>query len=280
MLIVDAQVHMWGPNTTQRPWPDRGPPQREAALEQDELLREMDTAGVHRTIIVPPIWEGDRNDLGLAAARALPDRFAVMGRLNPESPDAKRQLTIWRQQPGMLGIRFSFTNPAVRPLLTEGRVDWVWGVAEKAGVPIYLLVTPEDLPRIDAAAERHPGLKLVLDHLAIPTHMKDAPAFAHIDSVLALAKRPNIAVKVSALPCYTAAPWPYLNLHPMLRRVYDSYGPERMFWGSDLSRLPCSYRECVTMFTEEMPWLKAHDLEWIMGRGVCAWLGWPARWMK
>ena len=49
-----------------------------------------------------------------------------------------------------------------------------------------------------------------------------------------------------------------------------------MFWGSDLSRLPCSYRECVTMFTEEMPWLKAGDLEWIMGRGVCAWLGWSA----
>jgi hypothetical protein len=28
------------------------------------------------------------------------------------------------------------------------------------------------------------------------------------------------------------------------------------------------------MFTEEMPFLSATDLEWIMGRGVCEWLGW------
>lgn len=49
-----------------------------------------------------------------------------------------------------------------------------------------------------------------------------------------------------------------------------------MFWGSDLSRLPCTYRQVVTLFTEEIPWLTANDKEWIMGRGVCEWLGWKA----
>jgi len=28
------------------------------------------------------------------------------------------------------------------------------------------------------------------------------------------------------------------------------------------------------MFTEEMPWLKGDDLEGIMGRGICEWIGW------
>lgn len=51
---------------------------------------------------------------------------------------------------------------------------------------------------------------------------------------------------------------------------------ERMFWGSDLSRLRGPYRECVTMFTEEMPWLSARDLEWIMGRGICEWVEWKS----
>ena len=46
-----------------------------------------------------------------------------------------------------------------------------------------------------------------------------------------------------------------------------------MFWGSDVSRLPCTYREGVTMFSGEMPWLGADDPDWIMGRGVCEWLG-------
>jgi hypothetical protein len=47
-----------------------------------------------------------------------------------------------------------------------------------------------------------------------------------------------------------------------------------MFWGSDLTRLHGTYRQCVTMFTEEIPWLSQDDLTWIMGRGVCEWLGW------
>ena len=81
MLIVDAQVHIWGPDTPQRPWPKgRAAPHRAQPFSRDDLLQEMDAAGVARVVIVPPSWEGDRNDLALAAARLHPDRFAVMGR--------------------------------------------------------------------------------------------------------------------------------------------------------------------------------------------------------
>ena len=43
---------------------------------------------------------------------------------------------------------------------------------------------------------------------------------------------------------------------PML---YDVFGPERMFWGTDITRMPCSWRQCVTMFTEALPWLTTKD---------------------
>jgi L-fuconolactonase len=29
------------------------------------------------------------------------------------------------------------------------------------------------------------------------------------------------------------------------------------------------------MFTEALEWLAPEDKEWIMGRGLCEWLGWP-----
>jgi len=47
-----------------------------------------------------------------------------------------------------------------------------------------------------------------------------------------------------------------------------------MFWGTDITRMPCSWRECVTMFTEELPWLSARDQELVMGRALCDWLDW------
>lgn len=274
MLIADAQVHIWGADTPERPWPARHAPHRPTPLGKDELLGEMDAAGVARAVIVPPSWEGERNDLALAAARAHPDRFAVMGRLDTETPGAREALARWRSQPGMLGLRFTFHRPNLMAPLTEGRIDWLWAEAERAGVPIMVLVSHSMVHFIDRVAERHPGLKLVMDHLAL-TGGKDEEAFRDLDRLLAIARRPNVAVKASALPCFTRDAYPYRRLHPYIRSVYDAFGPRRMFWGTDLSRLPCTYRESITMFTEEMPWLTAEDKAWIMGRGVCEWLGWP-----
>ncbi len=31
----------------------------------------------------------------------------------------------------------------------------------------------------------------------------------------------------------------------------------------------------IPEFTDEIPWLTNEAKEWIMGRGVCEWLGWP-----
>ena len=54
------------------------------------------------------------------------------------------------------------------------------------------------------------------------------------------------------MPLYTDDGYPFRRLHPYLRRVYDNFGPKRMFWGSDLTRLNGTYRQCVTLFTEEL----------------------------
>jgi hypothetical protein len=50
---------------------------------------------------------------------------------------------------------------------------------------------------------------------------------------------------------------------------------ERVFWGTDLSRVPCSYRACATMFTERLEWLSVRERELIMGAALCWWIGWP-----
>jgi L-fuconolactonase len=277
MMICDAQVHVWGANTPERPWPaGRAEPHREP-LGTAELLAEMDMAGVNRAILVPPSWEGDRNDLANDAAKSHPDRFATMGRFDPDAPNAREIIRGWKKQPGMLGVRFTFHTPVLRQPLLDGKFDWVWGEMEKGGIPAMVLFHHEYMHLADKVAERYPGLKLVLDHLGLKSgkDVTEAQNFATLDNVLALAKRPNVAAKTTAMPCYAAdKTYPFQSVHPYIKRVFDAFGPKRTFWGTDWSRLPCSYRQGVTMFTEEMPWLKGQDLEWVMGRGVCEWLGW------
>ncbi len=271
MLIVDAQVHIWGTNTPERPWPAWGPvaAHRQTPFSAADLLVEMDRAGVDRAVIVPPSWEGDRNDLALAAARAHPERLAVMGRLSVD-PANETLLARWREQPGMLGLRFVY-----RPEMTwldDDSAEWLWISCERHDLPV-MIFAPGHLAGIGRLAERHRGLRLVLDHMELRRD-KDAAAFADLPDLLALALHPNVAVKASALPCYSSQPYPYRNIHGYIRRVFDEFGPRRTFWGTDLTRLPCTYEQAITLFTEELPFLTTEDKEWVMGRGVCAWLGW------
>jgi predicted TIM-barrel fold metal-dependent hydrolase len=275
MLIVDSQVHIWGANTPERPWPARHAPHRPQPFSADDLLAEMNAAGVDAAIIVPPSWEGDRNDLALDAARRHPRRLAVMGRLDPTMPESRACVARWRSEPGMLGMRFTFHTPQMEPLLTEGHLDWLWGEAEKHSVPLMMLVPPRRLTMIRGIAERHPGLRIALDHMSILVGRKDEVAFEHMDELAKLAVCPNIAVKATSLPHYTTDPYPHRRVHEPLRKVLHAFGARRVFWGTDMTKLaPGSYRQAVTMFTEEMPWLSREELEWVMGRGVCEWLGW------
>jgi predicted TIM-barrel fold metal-dependent hydrolase len=276
MRIVDAQVHLWGADTPDRPWPAGRAVQAQKPypVTREALLLQMDLAGVSRIVIVPPSWEGDRNDLALEAARLYPDRFAVMGRLALEKPESRSLVPDWKKQPGMLGMRFTFHTDLQRPWLTDGTADWLWSAAERAGIPLMVLV-PGSLDVIDRVAERHPGLKLTIDHVGLNRLEKGPNVFEDMPKVCALARRPNVAVKASGMPSLSQQPYPFRDLHPHIQRLVEAFGPRRVFWGTDLTRMPCSYRECIDLFTKELPWLKGEDLEWVMGRGVCEWLGWP-----
>jgi predicted TIM-barrel fold metal-dependent hydrolase len=277
IIVVDTQVHIWAANTPDRPWGE-GMEKRAhlpVPLTHPKLLNLMDEAGVDRVILVPPSLDGDRNDLCLAAAAEHPDRFAVMGRIFLDRPSASSKLEEMAHQKGMLGVRLTFHRDNDRPLLTNGAADWFWPMAERLHIPV-MVHAPERLPVIGEIAARYPDLKLIVDHMGFARETMDAEAEAAADRVLALACHPNVFVKASALPCYSTQPYPFRNLHAPLKRIITGFGVRRSFWGSDFSRLPseCSYRQAVTMFTEELDFLPESDLEWVMGKGVLECLGW------
>jgi hypothetical protein len=85
-----------------------------------------------------------------------------------------------------------------------------------------------------------------------------------------LAKYPNVAVKATGQAGYAEDEYPFRSLHPHLQRCFDAFGPERMFWGTDITRMLCSWWQCVTLFTEELRWLKGRDLELVMGEARIA----------
>lgn len=271
MFIVDSQVHLWKDAKM-------GPPHRQVpSFTVDDLLAEMDAAGVGGVVITPPNLGEPVNAQAVEAARAHPDRFCILGNFDLTSPDRENIVARWKDRPGMLGMRFTLSAPEQKSWWTDGSLDWLWTAAEKAGLVIGLLATGANIGVVGQIAERHPGLRLHIDHMGCgggAGAAKDAATLEVVKTMAKIAKHPNVGVKLSAAPSLSTDAWPYRNIHDSIRQIFEAFGPDRCFWGTDLTRMPIPYRQCVTMFTEEMPWLKGLDLERVMGGAIIDWLGW------
>jgi predicted TIM-barrel fold metal-dependent hydrolase len=270
MKIIDAQVHIWSQTVV----PTSGLHRKVEKLTAEEILKEMDEAGVDAALIHPPLgWDPNSNAVAIEAVRKHPGRFAIMGNFPLQNPDNRKLIHGWRNQPGMMGVRWPLLSDEHQKWLYDGSLDWLWPAVEQEGLPIAMM-GGLFLTKFREIAERHPRLKMIVDHCGLNRHGRDAEAFIHLDELAAMAKCPNVAIKATGAPHYSTQGYPFKNIQDGLHRIYDAYGPKRFFWGTDITRMPCSYRQCVTFFTEELPWLKGKELEDVMGRGLCAWIGW------
>jgi predicted TIM-barrel fold metal-dependent hydrolase len=265
--ITDAQVHIFGPGEE-----EKAAQVGQRPLQADQVLAEMDAAGVARAVVVAGGSRG--NQVALEAARDHPDRFAVMGGISLNKPESHELIKTWREQPGMLGIRLSFP-PWRESWLKNRTADWIWPAAGALGIPV-MVWPPEQVGELARVAGSWPECTIIVDHMGLYVDVVDDQVGDKLPPLLDLARFGNVAVKVSALPCHSTHEYPYRNLHPFLRQVVAAFGPRRCFWGTDLTRLPGTYRQAVTMFTEELGLFSDEDLEWVMGRGISAWLGWDS----
>lgn len=142
----------------------------------------MDAAGIDAALIHPPCsWDPDSNALAVEAARAHLARFAVMGQFPPDRPENRALIRGWRNQPGMMGLRWPLLPPEQQKAVAR-RHAWTGSGRRGARGPAHRhhgRALPADFRRI---AEAHPGLKLILDHCGLVRTGQDEAAFARLDN--------------------------------------------------------------------------------------------------
>jgi L-fuconolactonase len=267
-LVVDTHLHVWNADTEAHPWrPGWARFAHGPSFDIAAALEAMNGAGVDRAVLLPTAWDRSGNELVQQAAAAHPDRFTPFLAHNIRKPLSVEEVRERR------GLRFMFLPDVETSWLEDGTADWLWPSAEEAGTPLMLWM-PGLLSHLPPILEAHPRLRVALDHLNLPMTADASQLAAAVDEVCGLARFPNVRVKVSGLPCIAGDAFPFRSTFAFVRRTIDSFGAERVFWGSDLNRLPCTYRQAVTMFTEEMPMLTDREIRLVMGEAACAWLGW------
>ena len=268
--IVDAQIHLWGSGL-----PSNNSHIQVTSFTPKDAISLMNKNNIDAAVIHPPSWDPNSTEIAFQAVQDFPNRFAIMGSLPLDQPESRNKIKNWRGD-GMLGLRYTCLSDQMRQWIEDGTLDWLWATAESANIPISLLAT-DSLEILGVIAEKHPELRLTIDHLGGRgglTKLKDASSMTHIPKLLKLAKFPNVAVKATGAPGYSSENYPFLKMHTYLEKIYDVFGPNRMFWGTDITKMPCSWSQCAQMFTEEASWLKETDKKLVMGEALCAWWGW------
>ena len=189
MRIVDAQIHIWS----------GGLPGNQAHRQVTAFTRRRgdrpDGRGRRRRGRDPPAELGPaRRRDGGGGGPGVPGPVRDHGQ-GPAggARDSRALVATWREQPGNLGLRYGFLRDPERTWIADGTLEWLWAAAEQAGVPIAMLAT-DSLKEVGEIAERHPGLRLTIDHLGGRggnTTLKDDAAMAHMPELLALAKYPE-----------------------------------------------------------------------------------------
>jgi len=274
-IIVDAQIHLWTANTPERPWAPGARPQTPEPMTIERVVPLIDEAGVDRVVIVPPSLENNRLDYAQEAVKRYPGRFGIMGTFAANDPTTARRFATWRQQPGVLGLRVNIAENQAA-WLTDGTTDWIWPAAEAARLPMMFLTTGQ-MNHFARIAERHPQLTLIIDHMGVSaatvSHNK---AVETIDQSVALARFPNVSVKLSSVPLLSKDAYPFRDVTHHIRKLFDAYGPRRCHWGTDVTNsfTKATYKQRLIHFTEELNFLTEDDKDWIMGRSIMERLGW------
>lgn len=296
MEIIDAQVHTWDLDRPDFPWQlNTGDTATDARRREHfgahtvtagQLIAAMDAAGVDAALAVSlPIY-GFSNAYALHAAAKGAGRIGVVGLIDPGLPDVEERVRNWRATPGMLALRTTLYIDREVESVRHGPMRRVLAAAERHDVPMCVY-PPGRLADMEALARDFPDLQFIVDHIGLaqpPVICDLSPEpFKGFEGLLRLAACPNVTVKATGLPSLSHQKFPFRDTWPALLQVIDAFGPERVMWGTDFTRVPAPYREGVEYIRQVGTFSEAERAQ-IMGgtlRRVFRWQpavrGQPAR---
>ena len=272
MAIIDSQIHAYEANTPKRPW--HNVPNWPAHVTGDEMVAAMDKVGVDGAIFISAfsLYRYDASYM-VEVQRAHPGRFGLVKPVDPDNPAVADVIADWKKSPGAVGIRIIVTKePGRERDATDPGLARILRAAARCDLPVNFLCWG-NLDTGTALIDRHPDTRFIIDHLGI-MQPRTPPAppqpWADLPKVLALAKRPNVVIKVSGACTLSHKPYPFPDIWDPLARVFDAWGFDRCLWGTDWTRAfaVVNYAQAVEPFRLTNR-LSASERAMLMG-GACA----------
>jgi L-fuconolactonase len=233
---IDAHQHYWALSRGDYDWlrPEMVPIHRDfAPADLDPLLL---AAGIAGTIAVQAAATEAETRYLLDLAAGCGTIFGVVGWSDLEAADAPARIRALAADPLLVGLRPMVHDIADDNWLTRPALDAAVAGMQSQGLVFDALVRPQHLPPLIRFAQSHPGLPVVVDHLAKPVIAAGrggAGWNAWARNMAALAAMPQVSCKLSGMVTEAGPDWDADRLRPFAELALELFGPDRLIWGSD-----------------------------------------------
>lgn len=247
-MKLDAHQHYWQPARGDYGWMPKDDPVLSRPYAPSDLTETREALGITGTILVQAAPTLAETEYMLGLADATPSILGVVGWVNFEDPGQKAQLTRLAGHPKFLGVRPMIQDIADVDWMLRAEVQWAYEALIELDLTFDALGFPRHLENFGTLLRRYPEMRVVIDHCMKP-QIRDAQAgqdafSAWAEGMSRLAET-GACCKLSGLVTEAQAGWTVDDLRPFSHHVLDSFGADRVMWGSDwpVCRLKAEYAD-------------------------------------
>lgn len=264
---IDAHVHVWTSDNANYPL--------ETGFSDSELLRPGFTSdeflaiarplGVERAVLVQMDCYGLDNSYLLDTIQRFPGVFSGVAQVDEHMTELRAEFQRLMLG-GIRGIRIVPPGNGSRTWLDSSGMRDLWQCSARQPMVVCPLIDASQIPAISRMCQLHPETPVVIDHMA---NIGSDGTFreADLQSLCNLAHTANTYVKVSAFYYLGQKCPPYAEISPVIRRLLDAFGAERLMWGSDSPfqlEPPNSYQASIEFVNERLDFLSNEEKAWLM----------------
>lgn len=265
-MRLDAHQHFWAIARGDYGWltPELEPIYRD--FLPPDLAPMLDHHGIDGTILVQAAPTVEETQFMLGLARDTPFVKGVVGWVDFESDDAEAQLDALARDPQLLGIRPMIQDIAQVEWMLRPEFAPMYHAIIRNDLVFDALTLPRHLKALHALALRQPDLRIVIDHGSKPLIAK-GEITDWAQSMTALAALDNVSCKLSGLVTEAGPNWSEASLKPYVDHLLDTFGPQRLIWGSDwpVCTLAASYDRWIDTSQSLLAHLSPDDRAAIFG---------------
>lgn len=231
-MIIDSHIHLWKYSKKELPWIDGSMKILQKDYLPNDLEQLFNRNNVNGCIAVQAATEEVETRFLAELANTHSIIKGVVGWTDLRASDVEKKLSELKEYPSIVGLRH---------IVQSEPDDFLYNEQFRAGISLLkdvgytydILIFPRQLKAAVDFVKAFPDQVFILDHCAKPD-VKHKEMELWKKGITELALYPNVSCKLSGLITEAAwKEWSPSEFYPYLDVVFQSFGTDRLMFGSD-----------------------------------------------